>query len=863
MVLWWLVAVCSTSTNRHLAPGCVAAPRLRVPGGWMPVRGNSRRLGGSLYRWVVLRLIRRRLHPEAHAHLKNKHAHCSQKSIRLRGPEHIHGTGSPKHEENGKSSITSEEENEKIKKDKENVGVRGGITKQSTRSKQDTMEVFTINSALGDANPLSEIQTVDTTLKPERYSLHRGGNVCVTKSRIQLVREAPEGCKYPSHISRSEQEVCVAAGDVKCPNTGGGHRRDPLSPAHGAVGGRTSTHPAASAKSLSLVSTPTKICKNSPNRTNKGPFPLLNVQGLDQGSVQSLTVPKVCKHINTVRQWDSISVLYGVEYLTVRKKVHERLLCILRERRERRLRREARESILTGGRPRKHPHRRKRKKRKGKIKHDSRKDRKENKLQDEVEDRNVKLDKRKEQEVVSVHVLNYAVRTPESNTRECREEGELVRGEPLRIKIGDEGKNGVQQERREEEEEEKEKGNSRDNSELCDRSPSLGSGDSRPSRSPSYHKVTSSEKSSSATSYLRSRETPTRDISPRETPRSSAITIPSATSSSASSSSSTSSPSGSSPSAKSTGGPSTSNKTSPTVAYISDDESASERRRSTLYCCPCFVTFRKKTKKSRRSCELESDTNDRDISSDPDTCLTYVAGRYAAPTSPGGLISHYLYQLVIGIIMDDDETGITRRNVATIADTPVVACHHAQLRQIRLADDVLVLALATSATLMPTATLAEGVGVVVKEASVAWRGVTDNHCLTFVFRAPIGTAWTGAPCSGQCGVSHRQPHTTFVVLDAARPDEAHQDNPCFSRRPQVKLDSYRSRVLDGGVGGDDGALPGSCPHLVAGYRLVRRPRDPPPSHLAPGAVLHVPAHTPPPLQPATRYSGFLGAVPTV
>lgn len=557
----------------------------------MPVRSSSRRLGGSLYRWIVLRLLRRRLHPETRAHIKTKHAHCSHKSIRLRGPGFTHGTGSPQHKENGKSSITSEGENENNNREKENEDPAGGITTENTKVTQGNREMFTIDNTLCETNPLSEVQTIYGALSSRKCSLLHEGNVCITRSRIQLVREAPEGCRYSSHINTSQQEVGVS-GDGNCSTIEVRHHREQHSPTHDASGGRTFTQAGPSAKSLSVVATPTRICKSNPRRTKKGPFPLLNVQGLDQGSVQSLTIPQVCKHISAVRQWDSISVLYGIEYLTVRKKVHERLLCILRERRERRLRKEARESILGGGRPKKHPHRRKGRKRKAKIKHDSKKDGKANKIQDEVENQHVTLATPKEL------VGSDKVRASESNSKDSKAVGELVRCGTVDTKDEDEEESPQQQWM--DEEQDKEKEILRENSEPCEGSPSVGSGDSRPSRSPSYHQVTSSEKSSSVTSYLRSGDTLTRDISPGETPRSSANTIPSATSSSASSSSNITSSPGSSPSAKSTGGPSTSDRTSPTVAYISDDESASERRRSTLYCCPCFVTFKNKTKKTRK-----------------------------------------------------------------------------------------------------------------------------------------------------------------------------------------------------------------------------------------------------------------------
>ncbi|KAK8725415.1 hypothetical protein OTU49_010844 [Cherax quadricarinatus] len=608
MVLWWVVGVVSSnnSSSRNQAPTrhatSVVVPRLRLPPTCMPVRGNSRRLGGSLYRWVLLRLIRRRLHPQTQANIKNAQSHVTQSSQQMRGPEHINSIGSPRRRENGRSSVASDE-NGKRERGK-NDELPGRTERETTRATVDTMDLFTVNSSLCEATPSSEIQTIDGTLKSEKCSLHCESNVCITKSRIQLVQEAPEGQRYQSHISRSEQ-VCVGT----CPTVGVRPFHNPLNPAEGNGGDtRTCTHASSSPKSFNIVATPSKISKTNAQKTKNCPFPLLNVRGLDQGSVQSLTIPSVCKHISAVRQWDSISVLYGIEYLTVRKKVHERLLCILRERRERRLRREARESIFGGGRPRKNLHRRKRRKRKAKVKHDNRKDRKANKSQDKIED--VVLDTPREEKGNGTAVRKDAVRKTESQSKSCEKVSELVRGDNLPTQNEDGGSGGVQQllER---------KGERRED--LCqyERSQSAGSGDSRPSRSPSYHKVTSSEKSSSSTSYLRSRETPTRDISPRETPRSSANTIPSATSSSASGSSDTSSQSGTTPSAKSTADPSTSEKTSPTVAYISDDESASERRRSTLYCCPCFVTFRK-NKKSRRSSDREhyGRRRDRDHSSE-------------------------------------------------------------------------------------------------------------------------------------------------------------------------------------------------------------------------------------------------------
>nr|XP_045581368.1 cyclin-dependent kinase 11B-like isoform X4 [Procambarus clarkii] len=566
----------ATCGRHHHPVSChatsVVAPRVLQPGGWMPVRGNSRRLGGSLYRWVVFKLIRRRLHPEALAHIKNRPARCSQRSVRLRGPEHIPDTGSHNIKENGGASVGFKEENGKNEKDKENEDLPGETERENTKIRENTMELFSVNSSLFEATPSSEIQTIDGTLHSEQYALHCKSNACITKSHIQLVREAPEGCRYQSHIRCSKQE-CVEGGG-RCSCVGVSHHP---SPARGALVGRTCSQHSSSVKYLPLDTTPSKVCNQNPQRTKDGPFPLLNVQGLDPGSVQSLTIPSVCRHISAVRQWDSISVLYGIEYLTVRKKVHERLLCILRERREKRLRREARESIF-GGRHGKHRQRRKRKKKKAKVKHDNRRGREVKGSQGEVEGRDLTLSTHKGENDVGSPVRNDTVKTTENQTKTCGAVDELVRDNNVATEDGggDEQQLGERSAER-----------GREYSGQYERTPSAGSGDSRPSRSLSYHKVTSSEKSSSATSYLGSRETPTRDLT-------SANTIPSATSSSASGSSDTS-PSATSPSAKS-------NKTSPTVAYLSDDdESASERRRSTLYCCPCFITFRKNRKKSRSS----------------------------------------------------------------------------------------------------------------------------------------------------------------------------------------------------------------------------------------------------------------------
>ena len=52
-------------------------------------------------------------------------------------------------------------------------------------------------------------------------------------------------------------------------------------------------------------------------------------------SVRSLETPTGddCVDLPQVRKWDSIGVLYGSEFLIIKQKVHQRLLCILKERR--------------------------------------------------------------------------------------------------------------------------------------------------------------------------------------------------------------------------------------------------------------------------------------------------------------------------------------------------------------------------------------------------------------------------------------------------------------------------------------------------------------------------------------------------
>ncbi|MPC16627.1 hypothetical protein E2C01_009458 [Portunus trituberculatus] len=454
------------------------------------------------------------------------------------------------------------------------------------------------------SSALPAIQTVDGSLGAASCALCRRDAAGVSRSRIQLVQEAPAGCRLESPVG--------CGGAAGSPGAAGRARREEDSAAQGASGRRTCTQ----AGSLPQA----EPHKKSQRKVDRGAFPLLNVRGLEQGgqgSVQSLAAPRSCKHISVVRQWDSISVLYGVEYLAVRKKVHERLLCILRARRERRQRREAMEGVGSGaGRPRRHSHRRKRRKRKGKGKHGGKKEGKARRGQEEVE---VAVEggvaAAKERRVDSGQAGSDALRAAETYSRECRELEDLDHGDDACLdqeagaaEVGPIAEYGAPK-------------NGKETTEVfecvqngvgtCDRSLSGGSGDSHPSKSLSYHKVTSSEKSSSrASSILQTRVTPpVKDLSPcTAAPKPSPNLLPSATSSSGSSSTSSSTSASAttssassltvtSASVKSRGGLSASFKT---VAYTSDDESASERRRSALYCCPCFVTLRRKAKKSRR-----------------------------------------------------------------------------------------------------------------------------------------------------------------------------------------------------------------------------------------------------------------------
>lgn len=458
-----------------------------------------------------------------------------------------------------------------------------------------------------DSSALPAIQTVDGSLSAASCALCRRDAAGVSRSRIQLVQEAPAGCRLDSPTGRGGATASPGAERA---------RREEASAAQGASGGRTCTRPGSPPASA-------RPCEPDPAKGGRGAFPLLNVRGLEQssqGSVQSLAAPRTCKHISVVRQWDSISVLYGVEYLEVRKKVHERLLCILRARREKRQRREAVEGAGgVGARPRRHSHRRKRRKRKVKGKHGGKKDGKLPRAQGEVEVEGgaaavAAPAGTQDRGVQASQAGSDALRAAETYTKECRELGDLDDGDPACLHE-EGGTERVVATATPGPKEERSKSKEvfefvKDEMLAFVRSPSGGSGDSRPSKSLSYHKVTSSEKSSSrASSFLGTRVTPqARDLSPgRQAPCSSPIAVPSPASSSASSSASSTSSSTTassassltvtSPSVKSTGGLSASIKT---VAYISDDESASERRRSALYCCPCFISFRRKAKKSRR-----------------------------------------------------------------------------------------------------------------------------------------------------------------------------------------------------------------------------------------------------------------------
>lgn len=591
MVFWWLVVACSSSGGgRH--PLChgsgVLGSRPRVPGPWMPVRSNSRRLGGSLYRWLVVHLFPRRRHLEASV---NKHEHRRGGSAPPRKDDPCRGKEHLRRAHNVRSSSPCE--GARRKEAKEGGGWGGGVA-QHVFTTRGSGEMLTT-----DSSTLPAIQTVDGSLSAASCALCRRDAAGVSHSRIQLVQEAPAGCRLESPSGPDGAAASLGADERP--------RWEEASDAQGASGGRTCAQP---------DSPPGAAQSYDKNKVKgkRGAFPLLNVRGLEQsnqGSVQSLAAPRTCKHINVVRQWDSISVLYGVEYLEVRKKVHERLLCILRARRERRQRREAVEGVGgAGGRPRRHSHRRKRRKRKVKGKHGGKKDGKPPRTQGEVDGECV-VAATQDRGVQASQAGSDALRAAESYTKECRELEDLDDGEAACL--NDEGA-----ERRSlaaaaaDDGEEVKKSKEvfefvKDEMLAFVRSPSACSGDSRPSKSLSYHKVTSSEKSSSrASSFLGTRATPpVKDLSPGlKAPRSSPIPVPSPTSSSASSSTSSSTTASSassltvtSPSVKSTGGLSASIKT---VAYISDDESASERRRSALYCCPCFISLRRKAKKSRR-----------------------------------------------------------------------------------------------------------------------------------------------------------------------------------------------------------------------------------------------------------------------
>ncbi|XP_018010753.1 uncharacterized protein LOC108668115 isoform X3 [Hyalella azteca] len=67
---------------------------------------------------------------------------------------------------------------------------------------------------------------------------------------------------------------------------------------------------------------------------------IIHVENAEVHSVQSL-VSSLMKNTSAiesyVRKWDSIGVLYGNEFMFIKKKVHARLLCILKERREKKL----------------------------------------------------------------------------------------------------------------------------------------------------------------------------------------------------------------------------------------------------------------------------------------------------------------------------------------------------------------------------------------------------------------------------------------------------------------------------------------------------------------------------------------------
>ncbi|KAK7075392.1 hypothetical protein SK128_021806 [Halocaridina rubra] len=653
----------------------------------MPVRSHSRRLGGSLYRWVVLRLLRRRLHPEGHCSRNTnnssksnsrKHTNCASskpkkhyRSIRLcGGGQSPCGTGSsPNLKENGKSPTFPFEENgESLSFPLEETGSQSRETREENYNAS-TRTISTLKNGVRRKNSFQGVILQKQSLLKKGASLphidisEKPRETAPTFCSVSYLVEEPvnrtvflvgenvgRGVYDPlSHINLPDQGDDGGGGDDErgrhrrakydtCEQYDRRPRRDDddvienyrtterkVVPRRGECDSSRGCVPSSSSSSSSK-----KLLRNEPqkvvNVSTPNPFPLLNVRGLEAESIQSLTVPSasLCQHISALRRWDSISVLYGIEYIIVRKKVHERLLCILRERRERRLRREVRESILSG---KKRPHKRKGKKRKGKNKTDRKKDART---------------KRKDASKTEENHCVLAASAQDGDAFRERESDKNIDKSRVKEKNEKQGRDMGKEKVGEEEEDEEGggggEGKENDNEEVSltnfsppEDSHSLDSLDSRPEKSPSYHQVTSSEEKSSKT----------RDFSPRiNTARSSLRTVSSDTSSSSSSTSSSSTqPSleddeeeeeeegeeeDTTSSAKIPGGPSIfATKPSQVSDYISEDESASERR-SSFYCCPCFYTFKRKIKKFRKSSERERERererhgrrHDRDYSSE-------------------------------------------------------------------------------------------------------------------------------------------------------------------------------------------------------------------------------------------------------
>ena len=270
----------------------------------MPVKGTKKQIGASFYRWVVLRLLQRRLHPEEYGNgIRQFDPNYNSKSVKSTHADDRCNSGHPNHQkENGTVECSSDNTNREVVNDSNNDFNSSYSCLNQDNVKSENEDGF-IDKHNSITSKYSSRQSSEAQLQNDSNSeTDDQKDVSLQESHSSSLNKSCDDKSYVKDVKINGKLIAESENSNEVKST------------------RKTSMP-----NISEIKYERKSNKRS----------ILKWQSSLHSSVQSLfNIPRT-KHVDLSRKWDSIGVLYGSEFLVIKRKVRERLMRILQERRER------------------------------------------------------------------------------------------------------------------------------------------------------------------------------------------------------------------------------------------------------------------------------------------------------------------------------------------------------------------------------------------------------------------------------------------------------------------------------------------------------------------------------------------------